>query len=482
MKKTGLILFALMVFATVFTGCQKDDKNTPGGSVNGGSGRFSAHSSCSIIAPPAGVNLNSHYQKYLNCTGVPVIGGSNIPDAALHTAEDIIAFMLKDKQEIKNTLISEGVYYALALKGEKGLLEIPEVAAENPATLAGGIAMGGYPMGVSNVDNLMCTADNINVGENVLVHEMAHLIHLSALNVLYPGFNAEVEAAYKSAMQAGLWKNTYSASKSTEYFAVGVAIWYNVQTEGPEGGNGTHGSIHTRAQLKDYDPGLYNLIAKHFNHETDVPGCLKPVYPNNKPCVATVEDIDGNVYDVVSIGAQCWMKQNLKTTRFNDGTPIKLMTEVQNWHEIWFKQEVPSYIYYGHNAADNNTHGKLYNWFAAKDSRICPKGWHIPTREEFVQLVKQTGGMNSDGKSLKATTTWDNNGANTNTSGFTALATGGMLGYDFGERGKTSFFWTTTPVTQYPEIANALRINADKLIEYNGEIKQNGLSCRCVMD
>lgn len=463
----------------VFSGCNKEDKNNPNG-TNNGSGRFSGHKTCTIIAPPAGVSLDNYYKKYLNCSGIPVISNGNVPDEALFDVDDLVEFMLQGKEEIRNTLINEGAYIAIADGNETALRAMPEVITENPGTVNTGIYMSRFPIAITNVNNVLCTRDNEVFGESTTIHEFAHMIHLSALVKLYPGFQAELDATYNAAIKSGLWANTYAATKSAEYLATGITRWYGVHVEGGKGGDGTNNEIFSREGLKSYDRGLYDLIEKYFNADIDVPGCVKPVTSINKPCVSTVTDIDGNVYDVVSIGGQCWMKQNLKTSRFRDGTEITEVTNITGWQNLADGTTV--FAYYDHDKANEAKYGKMYNWQVASDPRLCPNGWHIPSLEEVDQLFKQVGGKAQSG-ALMSTTGWDNNPGATNSSGFSLLPGGILYQGGFEGKGVQAFLWTTRGGFNNDfTIAAAAELKVGTPSTTNMFPKNSGIPCRCVMD
>jgi len=98
----------------------------------------------------------------------------------------------------------------------------------------------------------------------------------------------------------------------------------------------------------------------------------------------TVKDIDGNIYNIVKIGKQKWLKENLKTTKFNDGTAIPLVTDSLTW----IKDTTPAYCNYKNttNTDTINTCGRLYNWYTVNTSKLCPTGWHVPSDTEWTTL------------------------------------------------------------------------------------------------
>jgi len=145
-------------------------------------------------------------------------------------------------------------------------------------------------------------------------------------------------------------------------------------------------------------------------------------------CEETVEssvaDIDGNVYDTVVIGSQVWMKENLRTTRFNDGTKIPLVTSDTAWSNL----RTPGYCWYGNNEAffSLNHYGALYNGYAARSGKLCPAGWHVPDDDDWYELSEYVGWDAGGGKLKEAgTLNWASPNANaTNETGFTALPGG----------------------------------------------------------
>ena len=228
---------------------------------------------------------------------------------------------------------------------------------------------------------------------------------------------------------------------------------------------------------------------------TSIQSCKKEEDPDNNTevtCPATVADIDGNVYNVVKIGNQCWMQENLKTTKYKNGTAIASGLDATQWSNA----TTGAYAIYDDNSANDATYGKLYNGHAVATGQLCPNGWHVPSDAEWKTLEKylglteteanQTGERGTDvGGKLKATTLWDApNASATNSSGFTALPAGtrNSVG-DYIVLKQYTDFWTSTP---YETDDNYLW---DHHLYYNGggvgrihQSKDKGYSCRCVKD
>jgi len=198
--------------------------------------------------------------------------------------------------------------------------------------------------------------------------------------------------------------------------------------------------------------------------------------------IGTVTDIDGNVYHTVTIGTQVWMAENLKTTRYNDGTAIPFVTDSIAWSHL----TTPGYCWFNNDSATyGNTYGALYNWYTVNTGKLAPTGWHVPTDSEWTVLTSYLGGDSVAGGKLKdtGTTYWQspNTGA-TNTSGFTALPAGGRLANGtFFDIGTYSFWWSSTA---YDVIYSWYRIMLFSAanVSSNNFYNTSACSVRCVRD
>ena len=122
-----------------------------------------------------------------------------------------------------------------------------------------------------------------------------------------------------------------------------------------------------------------------------------------------IMDADGNVYTAVRIGTQEWLVENLKTTKYVDGTPISLVTDSTAWNTL----STPAYCWLNNDSAMYaDKFGALYNYYVVADSsskKVCPSGWQIPTHNDFEILkdyMRYHGHFAIEGKALKAVTDW----------------------------------------------------------------------------
>ena len=210
---------------------------------------------------------------------------------------------------------------------------------------------------------------------------------------------------------------------------------------------------------------------------------------------ATITDYDGNVYKTVTIGSQVWMAENLKTTKYANGTTIPLINTNSKWDAL--TSTAKAYCWHSDNIANKVTYGALYTWTAAMDGEVsvttnpsrvqgvCPTGWHLPSDGEWAQLSDYLGGTSVAGGKLKetGTTHWSTpNSGSTNEIGFTALP--GGCRYEKGSFNIVGFsgsWWTATEndVTgAWYRILSYGNSNMNSFFNF----KELGLSVRCVRD
>jgi uncharacterized protein (TIGR02145 family) len=213
-----------------------------------------------------------------------------------------------------------------------------------------------------------------------------------------------------------------------------------------------------------------------------------------------IDPRDGHIYKTVKIGNQVWMAENLKTTKYEDGTAIPLVTNNKVWPNLYS----PGYCWYDNDEANyKDLYGALYNWYSVNKSNLCPTGWHVPDDAEWTTLENYliTNGYNYDGttignkiaKSLASTYGWNYSqttgtvgntdyAAKRNSTGFTALP-GGYRQYDgtFTSIGSFGFWWSVTETGAASAWQYSLRFSSS-----NGNKAEThrmyGFSVRCLKD
>jgi uncharacterized protein (TIGR02145 family) len=191
-------------------------------------------------------------------------------------------------------------------------------------------------------------------------------------------------------------------------------------------------------------------------------------------------DADGNVYTTVTIGTQTWMVENLRTTKYNDGTSIANSTE-------WGATSAGAYCWYNNDDLNKSTYGALYNWHAVNSGKLAPEGWHIATDAEWNTLIEFLGGEAIAGEKIKdqvQNSFWDILSLPaSNSSGFKALGSGYREAAEFSGNSIVARWWTPTASIDDTSLAilKSVYYQDNALSSFASE-KSNGCSVRCVKD
>jgi uncharacterized protein (TIGR02145 family) len=215
-----------------------------------------------------------------------------------------------------------------------------------------------------------------------------------------------------------------------------------------------------------------------------VAGCRK-----EEQAATTVTDKDGNTYDLVTIGSQVWIGQNLKTTKYNDGSPITVITD--NSGTAWSSLTTGACCWYGNDeSVIGATYGALYNWHAVNSGKLCPSGWHVPTKDDWTRLSFALEGSLVAGGKLKEADTIHWAGAPpdlppypvaSNESGFTALPGGSCSGPVFSGLRNYGVWWSSTTDNTDTAWGFTLYSNSETTNE-NSYSLNFGFSVRCLRD
>jgi len=231
-----------------------------------------------------------------------------------------------------------------------------------------------------------------------------------------------------------------------------------------------------------------------------------------------IVDIDGNSYKTVYIGKQHWMAENLKVSKYNDGTPIPNFYSKDEWYKAPEEEEVPlndgtgyfttktidknigAWCFYDNNAANNAKFGKLYNWYVVgltQNKNVCPVGWHVPTSLEWLILIKLiTGADIFDAKEnhylytrkLQEVGSWElskYDKQTTNESLFSARPGGRRYNnyeWEFKENGSRGYWWSSSIGDNYYSPLTVLKLSNNDLVLSTEHEKATGYSVRCLKD
>jgi uncharacterized protein (TIGR02145 family) len=213
--------------------------------------------------------------------------------------------------------------------------------------------------------------------------------------------------------------------------------------------------------------------------KTDIPEDDKTITFNFIPC----SDGDNNNYPIVEIGSQVWMARNLKTTKYNNGSPIEYPgSNSKSWNSnisgafAWYDDDMTKY---------EDVYGALYNWHAVNTGKLCPVGWHVPDNEDWTTLTEFLGGTNLAGEKIKETGNlhWGpTNNYSSNESGFTALPGGFRNLKSFTEIKHYGYMWSSGAGSKTTG-ARGWYINSisQGLNKSDMNYLNEGLSVRCVL-
>jgi uncharacterized protein (TIGR02145 family) len=194
----------------------------------------------------------------------------------------------------------------------------------------------------------------------------------------------------------------------------------------------------------------------------------------------------------LTIGSQVWMTKNLDVSNFSNGDIIFQAKTDEEWIKAG-EEKKPAWCYYNNDPANETKYGKLYNWYAVNDPRgLAPKGWHIPSEEELVNLSQNLGGNLVSGGKLKSKSGWKNNGNGSDQFGFTGSPGGYryIVNGSFNDIGIRAIYWTSTEMEIGSPHAHFGLLNY-KNNEFDMNdftnpavvfFKGNGLSVRCLKD
>jgi uncharacterized protein (TIGR02145 family) len=232
-------------------------------------------------------------------------------------------------------------------------------------------------------------------------------------------------------------------------------------------------------KAKGYNSYSRNYTIDNLIYHSNKSGNDPFLIPLQKSAIY-LKDIDGNEYNTVKIGDQIWMAENLKTTRYSDGTPIPEVATKIGWNEL--KNGAYCWVY--NDNKEGSYRGKLYNWYTIND-KLCPVGWHVPNVKELNSLSIVLGGANIAGGALKDTINWNelNFGA-TNKSGFSAFPNGLRdVNGEFNYQGEINSTWLASESSSSSTNAIQWGIYFFYTSIVTGEYdKRVGASIRCMKD
>ena len=270
------LLLPLIALAAITAACNHAQPNTESVAEEGDFVTELGIPPCVITTPPDSLNLDSWYTKYVNVNGIPLCSSWRCPDSALVAGYNTLYAMTSMlPPEVMDALRKVGTRVTMMGRYE-GTTDVPEhrfLAQDTSLNwdlrargLGGDLEL---PLTSCAEENVLAYQIDKYHAEDILIHEFAHSIHLIGLVQVEPDINDRLQALFDSAAEKELWWNTYRMTDIAEYFAEGVQDWFNVNAE-MDHPDGKHNYVNTREELKERDPGLYELLAQYFpatNHQ-----------------------------------------------------------------------------------------------------------------------------------------------------------------------------------------------------------------------
>ncbi|MDF2376760.1 MAG: hypothetical protein P1U81_10995 [Verrucomicrobiales bacterium] len=237
--------------------------------------------------PPDPQGISAFYTQRLDAGGFPIVASEKVNPYALKEAAYLTDLMLAKRPDVREAMIQSGARLCI-LAWNEFTTDQPEWKWLETRSLSGfpGVSTKDYRdarargMGGSLTDPFCSCAEENLLGypgdpystENILIHELAHNIHLRGMTNVDPTFDARLKATYDAAMEAGLWRGKYPSVNHHEYFAEGVQSWFDDNRENDH----DHNHVNTRAELIAYDPGLAAMCREVFG-DTELQ-YTKPVF------------------------------------------------------------------------------------------------------------------------------------------------------------------------------------------------------------
>ena len=226
--------------------------------------------------------------------------------------------------------------------------------------------------------------------------------------------------------------------------------------------------------------GLITLVGCEKDDDTDT--------ETTDTSSGEAKDADGNIYTSVTIGTQEWMSENLRTTKYSDGTSIPNVTGFSQWDSL----NSGAWCYYNNDNQYDTIYGKLYNYYAVNTNKLCPTGWHVPTDADWTELtdyLTADGHSSDEGTALKATSGWVDGGYEINGTddygwkglpgGYRFTARHAIHVSSFSSIGSFGYWWSSSESCRY--------LSWDRFLGHipflgSNANENSGKSVRCLRD
>ena len=246
-----------------------------------------------VTSPPEALHCDPFYTKYVSARGLPILSSERVADAALLEANYLIRHMFAYRHDILQAMINAEVR-VVVIGAKERITDIPEYSNLKMEGDRDKLARGlGCTLQRSLIscgeENLLNDSRDSHAGENILIRELAHAIHVACgfrpvdkefdskpkqqyelrVKRIDKEFDDKLKLLYGRALQKGLWKNTSAGKNHEDYWAEGVQSWFDCN-RGSDKPDGIKNGVNTREELEAYDPDLAGLISEVFRHADGV--------------------------------------------------------------------------------------------------------------------------------------------------------------------------------------------------------------------
>ncbi|MEM9613766.1 MAG: hypothetical protein AAGA59_12585 [Actinomycetota bacterium] len=237
---------------------------------------------CEVGPVPAVAGLDPFYVQGCDLAGFWVVAGEGVDPEAVTQAAALADAFLGPDPVLARAVLDSGVRLGVIGATQQvtdmpEYRDLPEVFPDVDwnARARGLGSTAARPLVSAGEENLLCLDGDRYRGEDILLHEFAHTLHLQGLAIVDPDFDDDLLAAYTAAMAEGIWVDTYASTNPEEYWAEGVQSYFERNLSAVVA-DGIHGPIDTRQELADADPALFALIDERFASVRLPPTCQDP--------------------------------------------------------------------------------------------------------------------------------------------------------------------------------------------------------------
>lgn len=227
-------------------------------------------------SPPAELGLDPFYSRYCDVGGIPLVAHADVAPEALAGAAEVLEHLLAARPDAGSAIAASEVRVGV-MGRDQVTTQMPEWSDLDEAFPdvdwdsrgRGFGATEARPLVGAGEENLLCLADDPYLGESIWVHEVSHTVLEFGVDAVDVGFRRRLVDAYESAMADGLWRDTYAASNSDEYWAEGAQSYFDANLAD----DFQHNHVDTRTELAEYDPALFGLLSEVFGPTDWRPSC-----------------------------------------------------------------------------------------------------------------------------------------------------------------------------------------------------------------